>query len=193
MIGSITPLMREPHGGRKWASALVAYGSGSILASAAIGGLLGAMGRLLGGPWSWRWFALVIAVGALFAAEMGGNRFPGPVLHRQTHKIWRYKYGSTRAAFLWGVDLGLGFTTRVAVASYWALLAASFLLADAVGGAVLLGGYGLGRTLLVTTGPLAIDELSPGRSPFSDRRSWHRFHAAALGAMALIVVIDAYS
>lgn len=103
----------------------------------------------------------------------------------------RYRYGPVSSAFLWGVDLGLGLTTRVTFASYWVLLLACFALGDPFGGAVPLGSYGLGRTLLVASGPIltAKSEPAPGAPLLRSLDRWHRLHAATVAVLAVSVIL----
>lgn len=50
----------------------------------------------------------------------------GPSWRRQTPKHFRYRYGSTRAALLWGLDAGLVVTTYRVTSLSWAALAVTF-------------------------------------------------------------------
>lgn len=183
MISAITPLVQVASRRRQWWSAFVAYGAGSITASALIGGLLGLLGQLAGGPWFWGRVVLLIVALGLGLGEMGILPQLRPRLRRQTCKHWRMRYGPSPAALLWGIDIGLGLTTRVTFASYWILVVAGLLLANPAHGALLLGGYGLGRTVLVATGPLLIRSYSVtsiGMLLLRTERAWHRLHGWAL-------------
>lgn len=195
MIGSITPLVQEAFGTQRWSRALLAYAMGSIAGSTLVGGTLGLVGHLAGGPWPWGGHALLIMALILGLKELGLYKLPtGPMWRRQTPKRWQFRNGAAKTAFMWGLDLGLGVTTRVNYASYWLLVAACLLLAQPLGAAALLGGYGLGRTILVATGPLLVH----GRAsvinlnvPFLHRQSaWHSFHGWVLLATTALLLLD---
>jgi hypothetical protein len=69
---------------------------------------------------------------------------------RQTDPRWRRRLGPEWAALLWGVELGLGFTTVRVTAVYWAAVALVLLLGSPRLGALTMATYGLalGATLL---------------------------------------------
>lgn len=169
-----------------------AYAIGSISASMSIGGLLGLIGNFLGLPALWSRVALVAGTAVLSLMELGLVRRPIPRIRRQTGKLWRDRYGPVRSAFFWGADLGFGVTTQVTFASFWALLASCIVVANPGWGALLFGGYGLGRALLVASGPILAHQFPAGLLPpllLERNRSWHRLHGGILAAMAIAVVL----
>jgi hypothetical protein len=196
MIGSITPLVKAAQGSRRWSSALGAYAAGSILASIVVGGTLGILGRMIGGPWDAGRFVLASAAGVLVLHEIRVVRLPIPPIRRQTRKMWRLRFGPTRAAFLWGADLSLGFTTYVNFTSYWILAATCVLVASPMASALIMVGYGLGRILLVASGPLLVRSC-PGTAIIEATEAllradgaWHRLHAWVVCSMALILLFE---
>lgn len=84
------------------------------------------------------------------AGLVSERRF-GPT--RQTHPVWARSFGRAKGAFLWGVDLGSGLTTRSTYQSYW-LLPISVLLIGRPGiGALSFACFALARSIPVVLGP----------------------------------------
>lgn len=97
--------------------------------------------------------ALAVAVLAL-ARELGYVPLPLPQIGRQTQGLWAKRYGARVSAALWGLDLGLTFTTWLGGAGAWVLAVVTFVVGEPVLGAALFVGYWLGRALPVWVGPL---------------------------------------
>lgn len=191
MIGSITPLVQVAAGKRRWGATLIAYAVGSIAASALLGSCLGLVGKATGGPSRAGHAVLLASAGALALMELGLVPRPQARILRQTQKRWRIRYGPIGSALLWGGDLGLGITTRVSFASFWAVVIACVAVAQPVHGAVLMGGYGLGRAALVASGPLVVERRHPTTLMswlFQNQAAWHRLHGICLLAMAAVVL-----
>lgn len=192
MIGSITPLVQGAQGGTRWGRAMVAYGVGSAAASAAVGAALGGFGAILQVP-TILVYATILAAALVFAlGELGLPGVPRPTWRRQTRKMWRQQGGPTRSAFWWGVDIGTGLTTRVTYRSLWIVFALCFASANAVTGAMLMLAYGIGRELLVVTGPALLDNAGDIETLVvalsTAQSTWHRTHAAMLGVVAVGIV-----
>lgn len=192
MIGTITPLVQGAAGRSRWTSAIVLYGVGSLVASASLGAILGVLGKVLELPLHVS--VIVLATLAIFLAlrELGVLDFPAPRFSRQTRKQWFLVGGAERAAFLWGLDLGFGLSTTRVFSSFWLLPVGALLLADPLAGALVMGSYGLGRTLLVATGPLL--PRGPETTAFladlmRSERQWHRLHATAVGLSGVLLVL----
>src|SRR5690606_32919717 len=79
-----------------------------------------------------------------------------PQLRRQVPEAWRRTLPLPLAAFLYGVLLGLGFTTYVLPFALPALAAVSLVVADVGLGLVLGVAFGVGRALpIVALAPVA--------------------------------------
>lgn len=161
-----------------------------------VGGAIGIVGQLAGGPWQWERQALVgLSFGlAVVEAYPRPNRLASvlALTWRQTSKRWRIRHGPIKAAFLWGADLGLGITTRVNFVSYWLLLAAGFACANPTSGMILMSGYGIGRVIELATGPMidhATDRVTLGQALVRSEDSWHRLHACTLCAVGLLLLL----
>ena len=135
---------------------LTAHSLGIMTSAIVLGALLGAFGAAFG-HLEQRLAALMIsAIGVPLAArDIGAIRFPIPQLQRQTQKTWRHRFGPLMSAWLWGLDLGSGLTTLVNYAVYWILPLAAILRGDVVYGSVLLGLFGVGRTVVTAAVSLA--------------------------------------
>ena len=115
--------------------------------------LLGALLHHGGGRVAYGAAALIAAVAALL--ELRGARIV-PQVRRQLPEDWRRQMPMPIAAALYGVLLGLGFTTFVLTFGVWALAAISFALGQPHIGVLLGLAFGLGRALpVVGLAPLA--------------------------------------
>lgn len=117
---------------------------------ALVGGVVTFGGLALLGSWLGAAAPAIAAVIALAAAvgEARGARIM-PQVRRQVPESWRRVMPVPLAAGLYGVLLGLGFTTFILTFAVWALAGVSVALGDpAVGLAVGLA-FGVGRTLPV--------------------------------------------
>lgn len=131
--------------------ALGAVAAGGVLFAALAGA--GALSQSLTGG------TLLAVVGALVAAaavaELAGARV-SPQVRRQVPEHWRRALPLPVAAGLYGVLLGLGFTTFVYTYAVWALAALCAGLGDPVLGAAAGAAFGAGRALpVVVLAPLS--------------------------------------
>jgi hypothetical protein len=76
--------------------------------------------------------------------------------------VWWRTRGPYVAAFLWGFDLGVGFTTIRVASVYWIVVLAVLLIGSPVAGAAMLALYGLGLGLNLTLGLLLLDRPACG-------------------------------
>src|SRR5436190_16617976 len=98
--------------------------------------------------------AAAIAVGAA-VLEARGTRIV-PQIRRQLPEHWRRVMPMPLAAALYGILLGLGFTTFVLSFGVWALAAVSLAVGDPALGLLLGAGFGLGRAIpILALAPLA--------------------------------------
>ena len=120
----------------------LAGGVATFAALAALGGLVhGAGGRVAYG---------IAAVIALLAAGAEARGLPiVPQVRRQLPEHWRRVMPMPVAAFLYGILLGLGFTTFVLSFGVWALAGISFAVGDPAVGAAIGLAFGAGRAIPV--------------------------------------------
>jgi len=122
---------------------------GALLGGAATYGGLAALGGLLhvagDGP--------ALAAGAVIAAAAAAGEARGvrivPQIRRQVPEPWRRTMPLALASWLYGILLGLGFTTFVLTLAVWALAGVSLAVGDVTLGLVIGLGFGLGRALPV--------------------------------------------
>jgi hypothetical protein len=132
---------------------------GALLGGAVTFGQLAVAGDVLdaGGSPAFAAAAVIAAVAALL--ELRGARIV-PQVRRQLPEDWRRRMPLPLAAALYGVLLGLGFTTFVLTFGVWALAAISFVLGDPGLGLALGLAFGLGRALpVVAVAPFAARPL----------------------------------
>lgn len=134
-------------------------------------------------------YAIAAAVAlAAAAAEARGARI-APQIRRQLPEHWRRVMPMPVAAALYGVLLGLGFTTFVLTFGVWALAGIALALGDPQAGLVLGVGFGVGRALpIVALAPVA--DRPAGRravSLMAERPGLYR--GIRLGDAAALVVV----
>ena len=187
MIGQITPLVKVA-GYRTWLQSIVAHTAGALVSAGLLGLAVGVIGGWVPLPRSGAIPA--VALGAVFLlcglkeAEM--TSCPLPALQRQTPKNFLCAFGPIWGAFVWGLDLGQGWTTYIDYYGYYALVAWTFAAGSPTTGAVTMGSYGLGRVL-----PVVLVGLAPGRTAagvFGSRYLAHHWLVRRVNALALVAV-----
>ena len=154
MIETIGPT-GHTGGARITLAACAAFLPGALLGGTLTFGALAALGGAVhgSGRTSYAVAAMIAAAGALL--ELRGTRIV-PQVRRQLPEHWRRLMPMPLAAALYGVLLGLGFTTFVLTFGVWALGAISFVLGRTDLGVVVGLAFGLGRALpVVGLAPLA--------------------------------------
>ncbi|MDO8213867.1 hypothetical protein [Conexibacter sp. CPCC 206217] len=133
-------------------AALGAGGSGTSAAIGHAGSGTGGRGQSI---------ALVVAAIVALAAALAdafGVRV-APQIRRQVPERWRRTLPLPLAAALYGVLLGLGFTTFVLVFAVWALAGISVALGDPASGVAIGLAFGVGRALPVVAMAPRFDTL----------------------------------
>lgn len=126
-----------------------------VITSAAVGASLGLIGSVVLPHQDRRVAAAIgLAVGLAVARDRGLINLRMPSSTRQTNGAWSSRYGGTRAALLWGADLGSTFRTRLTFSGAWSLVVVAFMSADPGFGAAAFSLYWLGRALSVWLMPL---------------------------------------
>ena len=182
-------------GGRRTTiAACVAFLPGAIAGGLLTFGSLAALGELLHG--AGRASYLVAAGIALLAAflEARGTRIV-PQIRRQLPEHWRRVMPMPAAAALYGVLLGIGFTTFVLSFGVWALAGVSLALGDFELGLLLGACFGLGRAIpILALAPLAGCPAGIRATELMCERpgvylGLRRSDAAALAAAALALIV----
>jgi hypothetical protein len=137
--------------------------------------------------------AVVVAVAialAAAAADATGARIR-PQIRRQVPEPWRRQMPLAVAAGLYGVLLGLGFTTFVLTWAVWALAGVSIALATPALGLAIGLGFGLGRALPVVALAPRYDTLGDElQQKMCERPSWLRgLRLANAGALTLVALV----
>jgi hypothetical protein len=165
----------------------VTFAAGALAGGAITFGGLALLGHALGAAGT-----TVAAVVALAAAvgEARGARIV-PQVRRQVPESWRRVLPLPLAAGLYGVLLGLGFTTFILTFAVWALAAVSIALGEPHLGLLVGLGFGLGRLApVVVLAPAAgTDWGTSAHAAMAERpailRGLRAVDAAALAACAL--------
>jgi hypothetical protein len=140
---------RELEGARTVRTSCATFALGALAGGAITFTALAALGALLGGAGSEA--ALVVAATVALSCALGelrGVRIV-PQIRRQVPEPWRRTMPLPLAAGLYGVLLGLGFTTFVLTLAVWALAGVSVALGDPLAGLSIGLGFGAGRALPV--------------------------------------------
>jgi hypothetical protein len=138
-------------------AACATFAPGAVLGGVATFGLLSAGGEALhgaGGRLAYVTAAAIAAAAAL--AEARGMRIV-PQIRRQLPEAWRWTMPLPLASALYGVLLGLGFTTFVLSFGVWALAGIGIALGDPGTGVVIGAAFGIGRALPVIVVAPAVD------------------------------------
>jgi hypothetical protein len=150
MVAQIGPLVQV--GKRK--TALAVHVLGGVAGGALIGVLLGFGGLLLRavlGDTLDTVFVIVVPTALAYAAavDLGFVRVPQITSERQTPSSWPCSLGHYPGIFAWGVDLGLGVTTRIPYQSLLVLPLAAVLSGNLAAAVAIMAAYGAARALAV--------------------------------------------
>lgn len=131
------------------------YTFGGAASSSLLGAGLGAVGSAFA-PVNNNTYGIAIAtIGTLCVArELLRPSWRVPQVARQTRDRWVKTLGPGRAAFLWGLDIGLVLTTWITFSGAWFVIALAFLSGSPVYGAAILAAYWGGRSLSVWLAPM---------------------------------------
>jgi hypothetical protein len=195
LVGALAPLGKVAGRRRRWLVNVTLYTVAGLLASVLVGLALGAAGLLLW-PRSLRAIGLAatLLVAALAAArESGAISIPFPQVRRQTRDVWAKRFPSTVAATLWGLDLGLVFTTWFTFSGTWLLVAAAFSAGSPAYGAALFAAYWSGRALSVWVAPSLLRSATATPTLVgaidAERQVFRWVHVAGVAAAGLTIVV----
>jgi sulfite exporter TauE/SafE len=149
MAGVIGPIVYGAHRTKKWFIILVLHALGYVCGALIIGLILGVVGKMVI-P-----FQVTSALGLILtgvtclvfcARELRFLSFRPPHFRRQVPHGWR-RFRPEIMAPLYGGVLGMGVLTRIEATSFYPVLVWALLSRSATMGAVVMGGFGLGRAL----------------------------------------------
>jgi hypothetical protein len=184
MVETITPAGCGSR--RRYRIALALFSAAAVLASAALGALLGLAGSALD-----RTVALsVVAVLALVAAAREMGLIPGPVpgARGQVPERWRRDWPLPAWSLAYGAGLGVGLLTRLPVTTFLVACAGALALGDPLVAAACLAPFGAGRALMVILPTVrAADPAAAVGRLASRSRLVRPVNAAALVVVAVLV------
>jgi hypothetical protein len=174
-------------------AACATFAAGALAGGAITFGGLALLGQALGagGP-----AALAVAAALALAAAAGEARGARilPQVRRQVPESWRRRMPVPLAAGLYGVLLGLGFTTFILTFAVWALAGACVAIGDPALGLAVGVAFGAGRLLpVVVLAPSAATGRGAAlHAAMAERpqilRSLRAVDAVALAACAVVLV-----
>ena len=175
-------------------AACATFSAGALVGGAATFGGLALLGDALGagGP-----AALAVAAAVALAAAIGEARGARilPQVRRQVPESWRRRMPVPLAAGIYGVLLGLGFTTFILTFAVWALAGVSVALGDPALGLTIGLAFGAGRLLpVVVLAPAAATHAGAAfHAAMAERprilRSLRAVDAVAMAACSVALVV----
>jgi hypothetical protein len=198
MIETIGPVGHR--GGRATTlAACLTFSVGALLGGLLTFGSLGALGGLVHGAGGELAYGIAAAIALAAAlAELRGTAIV-PQVRRQLPEHWRRLMPMPLAACLYGILLGLGFTTFVLTFGVFALAGIVFAVGEPAAGIAVGLAFGIGRALPVAlTAPIAdrepgiaITELMAGRPAIYRGFRLGDGLALVAAAAALLVAVPA--
>lgn len=181
--------------GRRWSWGKVAaaFSVGGLVSASSLGAALGQIGAWLSlariAP-----VALLVIVIPFIMRDLDLMHFPVPQTHRQTNGSWAKRLPAWLAATLWGLDLGLVFTTWRQFSGVLVLPLAALLLGDPAIGAALFGGYWIGRAAPVLAAPMLLANPTSAPSLMDSVVErvglFRRLDIIALSCTAILLTVD---
>jgi hypothetical protein len=183
-------------GGRRiTAAACATFLPGAVLGGLLTFGSLALLGEVLHGAGGRAAYVAGAAIALLAAVlEVRGSRIV-PQIRRQLPEHWRRVMPMPLAAALYGVLLGLGFTTFVLSFGVWALAGVSLAVGDPSLGLLLGAAFGIGRAIpIVVLAPLSGTDVGVRATELMCEREGvylglRRGDAAALLLVAVALVV----
>jgi hypothetical protein len=186
MLASITPL-GERGRGSTWSVTLSAFLIGAVLAGAAEGALLGAIGAALFSGVSSHVRLALLAAALLVALGLDLRPAGAPSPRRQVNERWLDEFRGWVYGLGFGAQLGLGIGTVVSSAATYAALLAALLSGSVLSGMVVLGCFGAVRGVT----PLAAARVRDPEQLMSLHARLQRWRspAALLGRVLLAALV----
>ena len=150
MLTSISPLGERARGNR-WSLTVLWLGVGAVGGGAAVGAVLGALGRASTAGLDSRSQLLVLAGACAAAAawDLSGRRFPG---RRQVNEDWLVAYRSWVYGTGFGLQLGAGVATVVNTALVPLFMLAALLAGEVTAGLAMGAAFGAARAASLVLG-----------------------------------------
>lgn len=165
--------------------------AGALIGAGIVGLALSSLGSFLPRLISlWLLTCLCIAYGAM---ELGYLSLPLPETGHQVPASWRYLLPSPVTALLYGLVLGPGIGTRIASASYGALLSLVLLYGPPLQGMLVLATCGLTRAVgTVITAHMSRRNPAEGMAlGYSLIQVWRSLNALLVGLLAGCLLVEA--
>jgi cytochrome c biogenesis protein CcdA len=197
MVGAIGPHVQGKRQLRDSGGSVTLFALGAVIGALVTGslvGLLGSAAQALAGE-----HVLAVVVGAagcaLLLADLGFFGLRTPTLRRQTSSAWYRKRGPRAAWALWGLDLGLGFSTIRLSSLYWLMVLFVAAFVSPVLAPLVFALYGLGlgvafaAAVVVQTQRDSSGAHSPGLGLLRAARPVRLVSDAFLGLVSITIVL----
>jgi hypothetical protein len=149
MTGSINPAVSRVGYGR-FAGHVAVFAVGAFLGSAVTFGAMALVGSAvvaLAGRWVW--VGIVIALTVLVSMRDAYSRTPVPYRALQVPEWIKHSFRPAETAFLYGIQLGVGFLTRFTVGTHMTFMLALPFLGSASQIAIVLALFAAGKCIVI--------------------------------------------
>lgn len=192
MVGTIRPVVYRDRRLLHWGVAASLHVLGTVMGGLVTGLTLGLVGHWLlpsGGGKE----PLLLGVLGMLSLGYGLDELrllclPHPQRTTQVPASWRGRFHPFTTAFLYGVGLGTGVTTRIATGVLYVVLGGILLTADPFFGAVIFGLFGLARgaSVLVIGWRMRHLDTPEETHQFVQRLASQRWHVHLVAGLALV-------
>jgi len=148
MVDTIGTALGDARRSVTW-PACATFALGAVVGGVVTFGTLALVGRLVGGEGGSLRYVLAAGVALAGAVADWRGVKVAPQIRRQVPERWRWTLPLTLACSLYGVLLGLGFTTFVLAFAVWALAGVSLAVGSPLLGVIVGMAFGAGRALPV--------------------------------------------
>ena len=193
-LGALGPLSKLPAIRRRWIGGVAAYTLAGVISAALVGAALGAIGSWLlpAGHAALRLATIVAFIAIAVSQEVGWLTVRMPDVRRQTHPDLVRRMPFPAAWTIWGLHLGLTFTTWMTVPGPLVLGGIAIVSRQPAFAAVLFAAHWLGRTVPIWSSPAIYESAAETpavvAAAASERRLLRVVHTVGLLLIASVLL-----